>query len=129
VLVNIGTAHTKMGEYQDAINAFETVSEIESNHQASNTLEYDINTILVYNLLICYHALGDVSKMKKTFQRLVSANDNQNTTATQSIGSNMQLNDTSKVMKAQSSTEEINVHANDSLTEYYIEMYDLFNKQ
>ena len=60
IMRNIGNAFVKMGQYKDAIGSYEAV--LEGNG--------DIDT--GFNLLLCYYALGDVEKLKRTFSKLLS---------------------------------------------------------
>ena len=59
---NIAIVFIKLGQYTDAITSYEHIMgekpEIES----------------CFNLLLCYYAVGDREKMRKTFQRLVQIN-------------------------------------------------------
>jgi intraflagellar transport protein 88 len=57
---NIGTAFVRLGQYQDAIQAFESIMDSMPEFQAG------------FNLVVCYFALGDVDLMKKGFQRLLT---------------------------------------------------------
>jgi intraflagellar transport protein 88 len=56
---NIGNAHVRMGAYQDAIAAFEAIMDGAPEFQAG------------FNLIVCYHALGDVEYVKRAFERLL----------------------------------------------------------
>ena len=60
VFRNIGNAFVKLGQFQDAIDAYETV-------MAGSP---DIQT--AYNLLLCYYARGDKDKMKRHFGKMLS---------------------------------------------------------
>ena len=62
IMRNIGNAFVWMCDYQDAIQTFETI--IESMQGAA-----DVE--VVYNLGICYYAVGDIDKAKMAFLRLV----------------------------------------------------------
>ena len=59
---NIAIVFIKLGQYTDAVTSYEHIvgekPEIES----------------CFNLLLCYYAVGDRDKMRKTFQRLVQIN-------------------------------------------------------
>ena len=57
---NIGNAFMKLGQYQDALQTYETIMEGFPDHLTG------------FNLLVCYYALGDKDKMKKAFMKLVS---------------------------------------------------------
>jgi intraflagellar transport protein 88 len=61
IMRNIGNAFVKMGQYKDAIGSYEAVMDGESG---------EINT--GFNLLLCYYALGDVEKLKRTFSKLLT---------------------------------------------------------
>jgi intraflagellar transport protein 88 len=56
---NIGNAFVRLGQFQDAITAFESIMEATPEIQAG------------FNLVVCYYALGDVDLMKRGFQRLL----------------------------------------------------------
>mmetsp|Transcript_14856 Transcript_14856/g.26287 ORF Transcript_14856/g.26287 Transcript_14856/m.26287 type:complete len:772 (-) Transcript_14856:118-2433(-) len=60
IMKNIGTAFVKMGQYQDAMQSFDTVMENMPDHATG------------FNLVVCFYALGDKEKMKKSFQRLLA---------------------------------------------------------
>lgn len=57
---NIGNAFIKMGQYQDAITSFDSVADGSSDYSAG------------FNLILCYYALGDKEKMKRSFQKLLN---------------------------------------------------------
>ncbi|KAG5187580.1 intraflagellar transport particle protein [Tribonema minus] len=57
---NIGTAFVRMGQYQDAIGAYETV------------MSGSPDVLTGLNLLLCHYALEDAAQMKRAFQRLVA---------------------------------------------------------
>ncbi|AYU79996.1 intraflagellar transport protein 88, putative [Leishmania donovani] len=57
---NIANAFVKLGQYRDAANSYETV--VEGNGDANAT----------FNLILCYYALGETEKMKRTFTRLMN---------------------------------------------------------
>merc|ERR1719181_1164042 len=59
ILRNIGIAFIKLGQFQDAIEAFEQIMETLPDFQAG------------FNLILCYYALGDKEKMKKGFANLI----------------------------------------------------------
>lgn len=59
IMKNIGLSFVRMGQYQDALQSFETVMENVPDHQTG------------YNLVVCAYALGDKDKMRRSFQRLV----------------------------------------------------------
>lgn len=57
---NIGNAFVKMGQYNDAVNSYEAI------------LEGTGDPAVGFNLVLCYYALGEVDRMKRTFIRLLS---------------------------------------------------------
>eukprot|EP00953_Heterococcus_sp_UTEX-ZZ885_P004144 2737-Heterococcus_DN1.PRE.2 len=57
---NIGTAFVRMGQYHDAIGAYETV------------MQGSADAVTGFNLVLCYYALQDTAQMKKAFVRLVA---------------------------------------------------------
>lgn len=57
---NIGHAFVRLGQYQDAMQSYDTV------------MEGAPDVVTGYNLVVCFHALGDKEKMKKSFTRLLS---------------------------------------------------------
>jgi intraflagellar transport protein 88 len=64
---NIGVCSLRQGNFADAIDNFETVLE---NAKPEDTGFSDFLT--PFNLLVCYYAVGDSNKMKRTFTRLIS---------------------------------------------------------
>jgi intraflagellar transport protein 88 len=60
IIRNIGNAFVKLGQFQDAIENFETIM----------TGSPDIQT--AFNLLLCLYARGDKDKMKKHFSKMLS---------------------------------------------------------
>ena len=62
IMRNVGNAFVCMCDYQDAIQTYETI--IESMQGAA---DFEV----VYNLGICYYAVGDIDKAKMAFLRLV----------------------------------------------------------
>lgn len=56
---NIGVVCVKQGLYNDAITAFEHIMDQEANFRTG------------FNLILCYFALGDRDKMRRTFQKLL----------------------------------------------------------
>jgi intraflagellar transport protein 88 len=56
---NIGMSFVRMGQYQDALQAFANVMENVPDHQTG------------YNLVICAFALGNVEGMRQAFVSLV----------------------------------------------------------
>ena len=57
---NIGVSFVKMGQFSDAVTSFE--------HKMAEKASFQTG----FNLLLCYYALGDKEKMKKTFQKLLT---------------------------------------------------------
>jgi intraflagellar transport protein 88 len=57
---NIGVTFVKMGQYNDAITSFEHIMVEEGSFRTG------------FNLILCYFALGDRDKMKRTFQKLLT---------------------------------------------------------
>lgn len=60
IMRNIANGFVKMGQYHEAIESYENIMQGEPDHRAA------------YNLIICYYALGDTEKMRKTFTMLLS---------------------------------------------------------
>jgi intraflagellar transport protein 88 len=60
IMRNIGNAFVKMGQYKDAIGSYEAVMEGSSD------------IVTGFNLLLCYFALGDVDKIKRSFTKLLA---------------------------------------------------------
>jgi len=60
IMKNIGHAFVHLGQYQDAMQSYETV------------MENAPDAATGFNLVVCFHALGDKDKMKKSFVRLLS---------------------------------------------------------
>lgn len=58
---NIGVTFIKTGQYTDAITSFEHIMSESPNLKAG------------YDLILCYFAIGDRDKMKKAYQKLISA--------------------------------------------------------
>lgn len=56
---NIGIAFLKLRQYNDAITAFEHIMQEEPAIKPA------------FNLILCYFKIGDKTKMKYTFQRLL----------------------------------------------------------
>lgn len=56
---NIAIVFIKLGQYSDAVTSYEHI------------MGEKPETESCFNLLLCYYALGDREKMKKTYQRLV----------------------------------------------------------
>jgi intraflagellar transport protein 88 len=57
---NIGNAFVRIGQFQDAIQSYETIMTAQPEFQTG------------FNLIICYFALGDTEKMKRGFQKLLA---------------------------------------------------------
>ncbi|KAI0213548.1 Intraflagellar transport 88 [Lamellibrachia satsuma] len=60
LMQNIGITFVKLDQYNDAITSFEHIMAEEPDFQTG------------FNLILCYYALGDRDKMKRTFQKLLS---------------------------------------------------------
>jgi intraflagellar transport protein 88 len=60
IMRNIGNAFVRMGQYKDAVGSYEAV------------LEGNADIITGFNLVLCYYALGEVDKLKRTFSKLLS---------------------------------------------------------
>lgn len=60
VMRNIGLAFVRLGNYQDAINSFESIMEGAPDYPTG------------FNLVVCYFAMGNRELMKKAFARLVA---------------------------------------------------------
>lgn len=58
---NIGNAFVKLGQYRDAANSYETIMEGNGDVNAG------------FNLILCYYALGETEKMKRTFSKLLQS--------------------------------------------------------
>lgn len=58
---NIGNVFVKMGQYKDAVHSYETILEGTGDPAAG------------FNLVLCYYALGEVDRMKRTFSKLLSS--------------------------------------------------------
>ncbi|CAJ0929151.1 unnamed protein product, partial [Ranitomeya imitator] len=61
IMQNIGVTFVRTGQYADAINSFEHIMSESPNLKAG------------FNLILSYFAVGDRDKMKKAFQKLISA--------------------------------------------------------
>ncbi|XP_006822667.1 intraflagellar transport protein 88 homolog [Saccoglossus kowalevskii] len=59
IMQNIGVVFVKMGQYSDAITSFEHIMGEKPDFRTS------------FNLILCYFAIGDRDKMKRSFQRLL----------------------------------------------------------
>uniref|UniRef100_H2ZWI9 Intraflagellar transport protein 88 homolog n=2 Tax=Latimeria chalumnae TaxID=7897 RepID=H2ZWI9_LATCH len=60
IMQNIGIVFVKMGQYSDAITSFEHIMSESPNLKTG------------FNLILCYFAIGDREKMKKSFQKLIA---------------------------------------------------------
>ncbi|KAL4609141.1 hypothetical protein GN956_G24396 [Arapaima gigas] len=60
IMQNIGVVFIRMGQYSDAITSFEHIMSESPNIRTG------------FNLILCYYAIGDRDKMKKSFQKLIS---------------------------------------------------------
>ncbi|KAJ3167375.1 Intraflagellar transport protein 88 [Geranomyces variabilis] len=60
IMRNIGNAFIRMGQFQDAITSFEAIMEGSPDYHAG------------FNLILCYFALGDRDRMKRSLQRLMA---------------------------------------------------------
>ena len=60
VMRNIGLAFVRLGNYQDAVNAFESIMEGAPDYPTA------------FNLVVCYFAMGSSDNMKKSFSRLMA---------------------------------------------------------
>lgn len=56
---NIGVAFIRMGQYSDAITSLEHIMSESPNIKTG------------FNLILCYYAIGDRERMKKSFQKLI----------------------------------------------------------
>ena len=59
IMGNIGTAFVRMGQYQDAVQALDSV------------VENIPDPVAAFNLLVCMHALGDSERMQTAFLKLL----------------------------------------------------------
>ena len=59
ILRNIGLSFIRMGQYQDAVQAFDSVVENVPDH------------IAAFNLVVCMYALGDHERMQTAFLKLL----------------------------------------------------------
>eukprot|EP00002_Diphylleia_rotans_P013538 TRINITY_DN2644_c0_g3_i2.p1 TRINITY_DN2644_c0_g3~~TRINITY_DN2644_c0_g3_i2.p1 ORF type:complete len:700 (+),score=174.56 TRINITY_DN2644_c0_g3_i2:744-2843(+) len=60
IMRNIGNAFVKLGQFADAVQSYETIMEGLPDFRTG------------FNLVVCYFALGDKDKMKRSFEKLVS---------------------------------------------------------
>ena len=66
ILRNIGLSFIRMGQYQDAVQALDSV------------VENIPDTVAAFNLLICMHALGDCERMQTAFLKLLGIQSKSN---------------------------------------------------
>ena len=59
IMQNIGIGFIRMGQYSDAITSFEHIMSESPNIKTG------------FNLILCYYAIGDRERMKKSFQKLI----------------------------------------------------------
>jgi len=75
IMQNIGTVFVCMGRYADAITSFETIMEEQANFKTGLCLVtlwtkcHFFSWFTALNLMLCYYAISDREKLKKTFQR------------------------------------------------------------
>ena len=62
IMQNIGIVFVKMGQYNDAITSFEHIMQENPDFKTA------------FNLLLCYYALGDREKMRKSFVKMLTIN-------------------------------------------------------
>ena len=111
---NIGIAHIKMHAFQDAITSFSLILDSMPDPHAA------------FNLLLCYHALGDKNRVQSEFSRLISLapdvidpNEHiQTETATKNI--TRKIHSRGNVVHFESE-EEVDVFSNDLLHKLSIE--------
>jgi intraflagellar transport protein 88 len=60
IMRNIGNSFIRLGQFQDAIQAYEQTMDSCPDAQTG------------FNLIVCYYALGDTDKMKRGFQQLIN---------------------------------------------------------
>ena len=60
IMQNIAVSFVKLGQYNDAVTSFEHIMIEEPTFRTG------------LNLLLCYYALRDRDKMKRTFEQLLS---------------------------------------------------------
>eukprot|EP00899_Mesostigma_viride_P015499 jgi/Mesvir1/23950/Mv10720-RA.2 len=66
IIRNIGNAFVRLGQYQDAVQSYENIMEGSPDFQSG------------FNLVVCYVALGDKEKVKRSFMRLLTIEDKEN---------------------------------------------------
>lgn len=59
ILMNIGHAFIKLGQFQEAINSYDTIMKGAPNFQ------------IAFNLMLCLYALGDAARMKDNFIKML----------------------------------------------------------
>ncbi|XP_065906422.1 intraflagellar transport protein 88 homolog [Dysidea avara] len=64
ILQNIGAVFVRMGQYSDAMTSYEHIMSEKPSVKAA------------FNLILCYHAIGDQEKLKRGFQRLLKVQQN-----------------------------------------------------
>jgi len=57
---NIGNAFVRLGQFQNAIQSYERVQEVQADVQAA------------FNLVLCFFAMGDCERMRSSFKKLVA---------------------------------------------------------
>jgi len=60
ILKNIGHAFVKLGQFQEAVDTYESIMESQPDHHTG------------FNLIVGYYALGDYEKMKKWFSKMLT---------------------------------------------------------
>lgn len=90
IMRNIANCFVKMGQYNDAVESFESIMQGEPDHKVA------------FNLILCYYALGENEKMKKTYTQLLMIEIPGNTEEDEELATQ----------------EEKGPYANDPLSEY-----------
>jgi intraflagellar transport protein 88 len=70
VFRNIGNSFVKLGQFQDAIESYESVMNGGGTSGGGGANSPDIHT--AFNLLLCFYAKGDKDKMKKHFLKMLT---------------------------------------------------------
>lgn len=60
ILKNIGHAFVKLGQFQEAVDTYESIMESQPDYHTG------------FNLVVAYYALGDYEKMKKWFSKMLT---------------------------------------------------------
>ena len=60
ILKNIGHAFVKLGQFQEAVDTYESIMETQPDHHTG------------FNLIVGYYGLGDYEKMKKWFSKMLT---------------------------------------------------------